>query len=158
DDHPSRGHYLARFGADRGDDPRGVRLELGEGKLVLSEHELRLRRLDLGLRRLERLACLVELGLRGGSARGERLFAAEVVAGVGRLPLRGREIRARGTQGVLLVLRLEPGDQLTGSNPIAVVDAPFDHAARDTERERGLVLRADGAGESDRNTRVALLD
>ena len=45
-----------------------------------------------------------------------------------------------------------------GSDPVAVVDASLDHAARDPERERSLVLRADGAGEHDRHARVPLRD
>ena len=77
----------------------------------------------------------------------ELLLPPEGEARLGQLRLGRREIGLRRAQRVLLVLRVEPGDELAWLEHIADIDGPIDHASVEAKGEVGLVLGADLAGE-----------
>ena len=62
---------------------------------------------------------------------------------------RGRQGRLRGAEGVLFGLRVQPGNELPGRDPVADVHGTLHDAAADAERKRDVVLRLDLARELD---------
>ncbi len=149
---------LAGLGAARGDRAGAVGMELGPAQPVLGDVELGLGGVDPRLDRLQRLARLVVADPGRPAVPQQGLLALVVVRGLDQLPLGGRELGARRAQGVLVVLGVEPGDDLTGIDLIADVHQPLDQPPADAEPEVDLVLRLDGAGQRDGLAAAQLLD
>ena len=158
EDHLARLHDLAGLGAARGDRAGAVGVELGPAQPVLGDVELRLGGVDPRLNGVEGLARLVVAHPGGPAVLEQRLLALVVVLGLDQLPARGRQLRARRPQRVLVVLRIEPGDDLTGGHLVADVHQPLDQPPADAEGEVDLGFRLDGAGQRDGLAAGQLLD
>ena len=100
-----------------------------------------------GLGRGEHLFGALEGDARGDLALVEGALAVVVDARLGELAVGGRQARLSGAQAVLLVGRVESGDQLAGLDGVADVDQPLGYAAADAEGEVDLHLALDRAGE-----------
>ena len=157
-DHLAGLHDLAGLGPDLGHHALGIGVQLGEAHLVLGEAKLRLDRRDLGACRLARLPGPFVDRTRREAALLELALALILVLGLARLPLGRGQVGFRRTERVLLVLRIEPADQLSGLDPVADIDAALDHAPAQAEGEPRLVLGLDPAGEHHRHACGALLD
>ena len=119
-DHLSRLHDGSGARSDCGHDARRVRLELGEAHEIVRRLELRLRGVDLGLRGVHGLARLIVVGAGRPALPQQRVLAFESVGRLGQRRLRRGQRGLGGAQRVLLVLRLEAGDDLPGLDPVAL--------------------------------------
>ena len=149
-DHLPGTDHLARFGADRGDRARAIGEQDRVAQLLLRDAQLRLGGVDLGLGASAK-ACWASSNLARGvqpffrsSCCRQKVRRAWVSAASA-----DDEVGLRRAQRVLLVLRVEPGDDLAGREHVAHVDGPLDHASVEAEGEAGLVLGADLAGQRD---------
>ncbi len=152
-DHAPGGHDLARLGADLRHRPAGVGDEARIGHPVLREVDLRLRGLHRRLRALQVRRDLVEGRLRDEALREQLFLPVVVVALLDELrPSRG-ELRPHALGSAVLVRGIEAGDELSGLDDVADVDAPLDHSPVDAEGEVDLGLRLDRASQGHRITR-----
>ena len=108
---------------------------------------LRLRGGDPGLGGQVGLLGVVEPGAGRPAVPQELLLPPEGEARLGERGLRRREAGLRRAQRVLLVLGVEPGDELARLERVAHVDGPLEDAPVEAEGEAGLVPGADLAGQ-----------
>ena len=123
-----------------------------------ANRDLSLGRLDLRAGGLPPLPGALVDGAGGEAALLELALALKLVLGLGGLTLGGHEIGFGRLERVLLVLRIETGDQLPGLHPVADIDVALEHAAGEAEGEPRLVLGGDPAGEHHRHAGRPLLD
>src|SRR5262249_51966033 len=135
-----------------------VRLEFGKAHEVVCGFHLRFGGIDLRLRSLQCLLCLVVICARGPALLKQSILPLEMVAGLRQLTLRSNEVGLRCTQRVALVLRFLSCYHLAGLDPIAELAVVFKHPTRDTKCKCYLVLSFDPAGQSGRRAGFALLD
>jgi hypothetical protein len=132
--------------SDRRDDPVGLGDERGVRGLVPRSRHLRFRLLEPRFGGVERGLAGVEDRAADELPRVQvpialDLGGGEVVVGGDR-----GELRARGVDAELRVLRVEPGQRLAARHRRAHVDVAGDHLAADPEREIVLVPGAHFAG------------
>ncbi len=111
--------YLARLGAGRGHHAGGIGEQDRVAQLILRDAHLGVSGIDQGLSAQQRLLGLVEFRARRPAARQELLLPAEGQAGLRQHGLGRGEIGLRRAQRVLLVLRVELGDDLAGLEHVA---------------------------------------
>ena len=142
-------HHFAGLRRGRGHDAGGIRVQRGVAHPVLGSLQLRLRDVDLSPRRFLLLLRLLELGARRDAGGEQRLLTLEVACGLGDSCLGRHEIGLRRTQSVLLVLRLDPGYQLSGLDAIADIHRPFDQPSSKAEGQTRLGFGLDAPGIGD---------
>ena len=125
---------------------------------ILRDAQLGLGGVDLGLDGLELLLGFVELGPGGPPVFQELLLPPEGEARLGQQRLERGEVGLRRAQRVLLVLGVEPGDELACLEHIAHIDGPLDHASVEAKGEADLVLGANLAGQRNGLALRAALD
>ena len=130
----------------------------GVAQPVRGERDLRLRRFDLRLGGLEARLGLVERRTRHRVLDHQVAHPREVVLRLDEPGLRSGQLRARGQQAALLVLRVEPRDELARPHGVADADRPFQQAAVDPERLVDFGLRLHRAGQGERAAACALGD
>ena len=118
---------LARFGADRSNRTRGIGGQVRVAQLILRDAQMRLSGVDLSLSCHQCLLGLVESGMGCPAIHQQLLLPPEGEARLGQHRISRREIGLRRAQRVLLVLGVEPGDDLACLDHIADVDGPLDH-------------------------------
>ena len=92
------------------------------------------------------------------SRRPGRATASKLLRASASWALRRGQLRARRLQAALLVLRIEPRDELARPHGVADAHRALEHPAVDAERQVDLGLRLHGAGERERVAACALLD
>ena len=148
-DHLPGADHFARFGADRGDRARSIGEQGRVAQLILRDAQLRLGGVDLGLGGEELLLGLVEFGAGRPAVLQELLLPPEGEARLGQHRLSRGEVGLRRAQRILLVLGVEPGDELARLEHVADIDGPLDHASVEAKGEADLVLGANLAGQRD---------
>ena len=103
--------------------------------------------IDRGLRAEKRLLRGIVLDPGGPTLADQRPLALQVVGSLVEGGLRGGKRGLRGTQGVLLRLRVEFGDQVAWLTTRPHIDPAGDHPAINAEGEAFLGARPDMAGE-----------
>jgi len=150
--------HLADLGDDRGDDARGVGMQLGVGEVVLGGGELAPGLIDLGQRRRrQRLPGVERLGHEGGAA-AELLVAVEVGLGTGIVGLGGGERGARIVDREPIVGGIDACQELARLHDGADIDLAAGHLAGDAEAQRGLDARHHRAGQHQAAHMGAVLD
>ena len=103
--------------------------------------------IDLGLGAEKRLLRGIVLDPGGPTLANQRPLALQVVSGFMEGGHRRGKRGLRGTQGVLLRLRVEFGDEVAWLDDRPYIDLSRDHPAVDAEGEAFLRARPDMAGE-----------
>lgn len=140
-------HHFARFGSFCGDRAGGIGEQGRVAQLILREAHLCLSGVDLGLAGPEHLLGFVEFGPRRPATLQELLLPSEGETRLSQHRFGRREIGLRRTQRVLLVLRVQPGDELSRLQHIAYIDRTLDDASVNTKGQADLVLGANLTGE-----------
>ena len=136
---PGTNHF-ARFGADRGDRTWGIGGENRIAQPILRDAHLCPSSVDLGLGRSQALFGFVESGAGRPATLQELLLPVKGEVRLLQRSLSRREFRLRRTQLVLLVLGIEPSDDVAALEHIAHVDGPLDHASVNAKGEADFVL------------------
>ena len=141
------GDDLAGLDARCGDHAVNVRLELGILELIAGELERAARTRDAALRFVVR--GLLEIELREGCETA--ILQGGVAVEVGRGLRQARRGGGKFGLGALHlqaeVLRIEPGDDVAGTDAVTNIDQASHHLAADAEREIGFVAGAHDADE-----------
>ena len=137
---------LARIGTDGGHDPVPVRHQFGVADPVPGRLQGGLGGHHLGIRRaLGQQCCIVEH--LGGVPLGQELpLARFLVARLHLFRLGGGQISLGCSQGVALVLIVQPGKHVAGPDAIAHIDLPLDQLAGDAEAQVRFGPRLDRSG------------
>ena len=147
DDHLAGPHDLAGLRAGGDHRTRRVRQQLRVAELVFGRVQLGRVGIDLGLGAEKRLLRGIELDPGGPTLANQRPLALQVVSGFMEGGLRRGKRGLRGTQGVLLRLRVEFGNEIAWLDNRPHIDLARDHPAVDAEGEAFLRARPDMAGE-----------
>ena len=158
DDHLPGGDDLPGIGADGGDDPGLVRLQLGIAEVLIGLDELGAGRLVLrggGLEGLHRLIVfhLGRVAVFQQLALPVFLSSAAVHLGFGR-----RDLRLGHVDALPVLLRVEPGEQLARLDGGSDIDRALQDLAVDAKTDIGLVAGLDLAGQRHRLAGLARLD
>jgi hypothetical protein len=89
---------------------------------ILCDLNLRRRRFDLRAQRSQHLDCLIVAHARGVAAVQQLTLATVVELRLEDLPLGRGKARLAGSKGILFILRVKPGDQLTCIDLVTDID------------------------------------
>ena len=140
-------HHLSGLGRGGGDHAVHVRPELGIADLTAGEIEAAPGAFEPGRGLVAGELLPVEIRGGGVALLLERVEALEVGGGLRKARGRRGELGLGALELEVEVLRIEPGDDVAGLDPVADADGAGHHLAGDAEGEIGLGARRDHADE-----------
>lgn len=126
-------HDLSGFRASCCDRARCICLEFSEAQPVTGKLQLGFGVIDARLCGLQPFLRMIELGSARNPSLQQASLSFEIITRLGQLSLGSRKIGLSRTKAVLLVLRVQFGQQLPSLNSVTDVDQPFYHPARNSK-------------------------
>ncbi|MNK72179.1 hypothetical protein D3C87_916490 [compost metagenome] len=144
----ARRHHLPSFGVPRGDHGFMVGTQFGIAELVLALIDRRPCLVQRGLGGFQVCGGDVQLCLRPYATIKQRLLTAGIGLGIDQLRLNSGQVALGRTQLVLLIRRIEGGEQRALLHFGSDIDVAAGDAATDAETGVAFITRLDAAGET----------
>jgi hypothetical protein len=155
DDHLSGTHHLSGISADRGDDTVIVGFEFGVAEILAGLNLLGARRIELCRCGLEGFQRLIVLDPRRMAILQQFALPRFLRLAAGHLGVRCGDLGFRDFEVLPILLRIEPGDQITFLHFRTNIDWPLENFAVNPKADIGLVTWLDLSGKRQRVPRLA---